>query len=287
MPPGTAASLTPVTLPSLSGLAQSSKTRGYEVPEEFSLGLTEVAVAVERAGLPPNWHPFEIRSVGLTLAEHDEVNAAAWDALQQRGLARADKLDLDVEDTLRAWTQPEVLIVVRAVEIEDGRRVFYRATTADGLGVFSEYGADGILFAQERAERLVDTVVGMLPRYGPVPLAEVVTTSGTRPERDLAQDNLVTDPGRPAPSHDRMNKEALSRFSSWPLHRHGTVELSVRAGAGSLHPRGTVQFVDTDGGRFLSFTEQLSGNEVRYRFVPSDGSHLRRWLHETIGDARR
>jgi len=258
------------------------------VPEEFSLGLTEVSVAVERAGLPPNWQPFEIPSVGHTLAEHEQANEAAWESLRQRGLARADKLDLDVEDTLRAWTQPEVLIIVRAVEIETGRQVFYRATTADGLGVFSEYGADTILFAQERAERLVDMVVGMLPRYGPVPLAEVVTTSGTRPpERDLAQDNLVSDPGAPIPTHDRVNKEALARFSSWPLHRHGTVELSVRTGAGSLHQRGTVQFVDTDGGRFLTFTEQLSGNETRYRFVPSDGSHLRRWLHETIADARR
>jgi len=259
------------------------------VPEEFSLGLTEVSVAVERAGLPPNWHPFEIPSVGLTLTEHEQANAAAWASLQQRGLAGADKLDLDVEDTLRAWTLPEVLIIVRAVEIEDGRQVFYRATTADGLGVFSEYGVDNILFAQERAERLVDMVVGMLPRYVPIPLAEVVTTSSTTrpPERDLAQQNLVTDPGRPAPSHERANKEALARFSSWPLHRHGTVELSVRTGAGGLHPRGTVQFVDTDGGRFLTFTEHLSGNDVRYRFVPSDGSHLRRWLHETIADARR
>jgi hypothetical protein len=45
--------------------------------------------------------------------------------------------------------------------------------------------------------------------------------------------------------------------------------------------------MDTDGGRFLTFTEQLSGGEVRHRFLPSDGSHLRRWLHESIADARR
>ena len=260
------------------------------MPEEFSLGLTEVPVAVERAGLPPNWQPFEIRSVGRTVTEHEQVNAAAWESMRQRGLARGDKLDLDVEDTLRAWTQPEVLLIVRAVELEAGRQVFYRATTADGLGVFSEYGEDCILFAQERAERLVNMVVGMLPRYGPVPLAEVVTTSSTKPPTsDVAasQEGLVTDPGRPAPSHERVNKEALARFSSWPLHRHGTVELSVRTGAGALHPRGTVQFVDTDGGRFLTFTEQLSVAETRYRFVPSDGSHLRRWLHESIADARR
>jgi hypothetical protein len=263
------------------------------VPEEFSLGLTEVAVAVERAGLPPNWHPFEVPSVGLTVTEHAQATSAAWHALRQRGLAGGDRLDLDVEDTLRAWTLPEVLIIVRAVEIEDERRVFYRATTANGLGVFSEHTTEGILFTQVRAERLVDMVVGMLPRYGPVPLAELVATghggrltAGTAGP-DFALENHVPDPGRPAPSQNRSNADALARFSAWPLHRHGTVELSVRVGPGGLHAKGTVLFMDTDGGRFLTFTEQLSGGKARHRFLPSDGSHLRRWLHESIADARR
>jgi hypothetical protein len=228
------------------------------VPEEFSLGLTEVAAAVRRTGLPAHWHPFEIRSPGHTLEEHDRIMAAAWESMRARGLAGPDKLDIEVEQTLRAWTQPEVLIIVRAAEIADGRQVFYRATIGHGLGVFSELAGEEIMFVQARPDRLVDLVVGMLPSYQPVPLAELTFVS----------------PG------SRQDTAAAAEFSSWPLHRYGTFELSTREGQGALHPIGAATFIDNDGGRFLMFHEPLPGKETRLRFIPSDGSHLRRWLHE-------
>ncbi|WP_307793145.1 ESX secretion-associated protein EspG [Amycolatopsis sp. MtRt-6] len=228
------------------------------MPEEFSLGLTEVTAAVRRTGLPAHWHPFEIRSPGHTLEEHERILAAAWESMRARGLAGPEKLDIEVEQTLRAWTQPEVLIIVRAAEVSDGRQVFYRATIGHGLGVFSELAGEEVLFAQTRPDRLVDLVVGMLPSYPPVPLAELTfVTPGTR--EDTA---------------------AAAEFSAWPLHRYGTFELSARQGQGALHPVGSVTFIDNDGGRFLMVSEPLPGRETRVRFTPSDGSHLRSWLHE-------
>ncbi|MEQ0565804.1 ESX secretion-associated protein EspG [Amycolatopsis sp. NEAU-NG30] len=226
------------------------------MPEEFSLSLAEVDTAVRRTGLPANWHPFEIRSPGRTLEEHDRIAAQCWESLRARGLAGPDKLDIEVEQTLRAWTQPDVLIIVRAAE--EGRRVFYRAAVGHGLGVFSELADEEILFAQTRPDRLVDLVVGMLPAYRPVPLPELT---------------FVT----PA---TRADTAAAAEFSQWPLHRYGTFELSARHGQGALHPIGTTTFVDNDGGRFLMVHEPLPDGETRVRFTPSDGSHLRSWLHE-------
>jgi ESAT-6 protein secretion system EspG family protein len=226
------------------------------VPEEFSLGLAEVDVAVRRTGLPANWHPFEIRSPGRTIEEHDRIAAESWESLRARGLAAPDKLDIEVEQTLRAWTHPDVLIIVRVAE--EGRQVFYRAAIGHGLGVFSELAGEEILFAQSRPDRLVDLVVGMLPEYPPVPLAELTFVA-------------------PPSSRD---SEAAAEFSRWPLHRYGTFELSARHGQGDLHPIGAVTFVDNDGGRFLMFSEPLPGGQSRVRFTPSDGSHLRSWLHE-------
>ncbi len=250
------------------------------MPEEFSLGLTEVDVAVSRAGLPANWHPFEIRSAGATLTEHERLSAEAWESLRSRRLASADKLDTDVEHTLRAWTQPEVLIMVRAVEAADGRRVFYRATIGNGVGVFSELADQEILFARTRPDRLVDMVVGMLPEYPPVPLRELTVTQEARPhtEEELTES---------APSDKQVLAREMAPLSSWPLHRHGTVELSTRRRHGDLRSHGSVSFWDTEGGRMLVFVERLPHGGGRTRFVPSDGSHLRRWLHETAAETRR
>ncbi|MFI5584262.1 ESX secretion-associated protein EspG [Amycolatopsis sp. NPDC051758] len=225
------------------------------MPEQFSLSLTELDTAIRRTGLPANWHPFEIRSPGRTLAENERIAAASWESMRARSLAGADKLDIEVEQTLRAWTQPDVLIIVRAAE--EGRQVFYRAAIGHGLGVFAELAGEEVLFAQTRPDRLVDLVVGMLPDYCPVPLPELT----------------FTEPG------NRRDTDAATEFSSWPLHRYGTFELSIRH-SGALKPAGTVTFVDNAGGRFLMFSEALPGGETRVRFTPSDGSHLRTWLHE-------
>ena len=59
----------------------------------------------------------------------------------------------------------------------------------------------------------------------------------------------------------RADAAAAKEFSSWPLHRYGTFELSVRRG--SLHPAGTATFVDNDGGRFLMFNDPLPDGSQR------------------------
>ncbi|MEU4251204.1 ESX secretion-associated protein EspG [Amycolatopsis sp. NPDC026612] len=233
------------------------------MPEEFSLGLTEVAAAIRRTALPAHWHPFEIPSPGHTLEEHDRIMAAAWESLRARGLAGPEKLDIEVEQTLRAWTQPEVLIIVRAAEVADGRQVFYRATIGHGLGVYSELVPDAISFVRIRPDHLVDSLIGILPLYAPLPVAALTLTQGPSRKPDI---------------------EALQEYAQWTPHRHGTFELSTRIGQGNLRPVGTVTFVDTDGGRYLTFTEPLSGGESRLTFVPSDGGHLRGWLHERIAE---
>lgn len=258
------------------------------MPEEFSLGWTEVDVAVRRTGLPASWHPFEVRSAGYTLDEHERLSNAAWDAMRSRGLADADKLDHEVAATLWAWTRPEVLIIVRAAELAGGT-VLYRACAGEGLGVFSEALPDGIRFLQVRPERLVETVLSMFPPYAPLPVAPVTITQHNAPTRRRSDlpDNSDRDFTSDTPGPSRRDRDALAPYSNWALHRHGTVELSLRHGQGTLRAAGTTTFVDTDGGRYLTFMDTLPDGDVRLRFTPSDGSHLRRWLLETIEEGGR
>ncbi|MEU4666518.1 ESX secretion-associated protein EspG [Amycolatopsis sp. NPDC023774] len=259
------------------------------MPEEFSLNLTEVDVAVRRSGLPASWHPFEIRSPGLTLSEHRRLSDSAWDALRSRGLAHADKLDHDVLVTLQAWTRPEVLIIVRAAELPSGT-VLYRACIGEGLGVFSSSSPEGIRFQQTRPDRLVETVLSMFPAYPALPVAPVsLTQAPARHSAASSDDSDFSDRDftSPSSSPSRRDRDALGAYSQWPLHRHGTVELSLRPRHGVLRPVSTATFVDTDGGRYVTFSEPLRDGGFRLRFVPSDGSHLRRWLFETIEEGIR
>ena len=90
-----------------------------------------------------------------------------------------------------------------------------------------------------------------------------------------------------APAPSRQDRDALAGYSQWPLHRHGTVELSLRPRQGTLRPISTATFVDTDGGRYLTFSEPLPDGGFRLHFTPSTGTHLRKWLLETIEEGVR
>ncbi|WIX81521.1 ESX secretion-associated protein EspG [Amycolatopsis carbonis] len=256
------------------------------MPEEFSLSWTEVDVAVRRSGLPASWHPFEIRSPGLTLSENRRLSDASWDALLSRGLAAGDKLDHDVLATLQAWTRPEVLIIVRAAELPSGT-VLYRACIGEGLGVFSSSSPDGIRFQQTRPDRLVETVLSMFPAYPPLPVAPVSLTQAPARHSSASPDDSDFSDRDFTSAPSRRDRDALGAYSQWPVHRHGTVELSLRPRHGVLRPMSTATFVDTDGGRYVTFSEPLRDGGFRLRFVPSDGSHLRRWLFETIEEGIR
>ncbi|QWF81668.1 ESX secretion-associated protein EspG [Amycolatopsis sp. CA-230715] len=258
------------------------------MPEEFALSLTEIEAVVERTGLPRNWHPYEILSAGHTMTEHRRAMAEAWAALRERGLASGEKLDPDVEDTIRAWTKPDVLIVMYADQFLKGQpRVFYRATIAGGLGVFSAAKDPGVLFRQVKADRLVDSVIGSLPDYRPVPLRELtVVTGGPAPEPadDDPLPGLIVDPG---PSRSRRDDDSRA-FSQWPMHRAGVLDLSVRTTAGgTLAHQGTGLFFDSEGGRFAVFNTPTGNGQTRRRLIPTNGSHLRNWLLNTIEEARR
>ncbi|MBB4687998.1 ESX secretion-associated protein EspG [Amycolatopsis jiangsuensis] len=256
------------------------------MPEEFSLGWTEIDVAVQRSGLPAAWHPFEIRSAGRTMTEHRRLAEQAWQSLRSRGLADAEKLDPDVADTLRAWTRPEVLIMVRALEVPENS-VRYRACIGDGLGVFSEEVDGGVHFRQIRPERLVETVLSMFPDYLPLPVPPIAIAQAAPSRAQTASDHSDLDFTSDAPTVSRRDKATLAEYSRWPLHRFCTVDLALRPRNSTLNALPTVTVVDTDGGRYLIFSEPLRDGGFRRQFTPSNGSHLRKWLFETISDGVR
>ncbi|WP_370947787.1 ESX secretion-associated protein EspG [Amycolatopsis sp. cg5] len=241
------------------------------MPDTFSLELGAIEALAEELKLPRSWQPFEPPHVGTTFTERADFRARLWADLRTRGLAAGDRLDADVENALTAWTRPEVLIVVRARQTEhQPEHVLYRAAMADGLGVLSSLDGDTVLFDLLRSDRLVGALVSCLPALAAVPLREL----------------SVVDAPIPVTTPVRGREIGLTDFFSWPLLRFGTFELSVRSRDGRLTWLETAQFFDTDGGRFVQFSAALPDGGKRRTFIPSDGSHLRRWLHDQIAYAR-
>jgi hypothetical protein len=247
----------------------------------FSLELSAIDVVVERLSLPRRWQPFDVPHVGTTVEERKRHAEQVWEKLLSAGLAGRDRLDAEAEQAMQVWTRPNVLVVVRADQVVGQRLVLYRAASANGVGVLSELVGDQIEFEVLKAEQLIGLVVAQLPPRGPVPLREVSVTSGSVVAGEAPDDS-------PLAFHDEppADKRAMQAFASWPVERFGSFELSIRGRDGRLGLVGIVQFVDTDGGRFVVFCTPLPNGQRRMSFVPSDGSHIRRWLHEQLAIAR-
>jgi hypothetical protein len=247
----------------------------------FSLELSAVDVVVERLGLPRHWQPFDIPHVGTTVEERKRHTEQVWEKLRSAGLAGQDRLDAETEQAMQAWTRPEVLVVVRADQVVGQQLVLYRAAAANGVGVLSELVGDQIEFEALKADQLIGLVAAQLPPLGPVPLREVSVIGGSATAPAEPDDGPLARYDEPS-----ADMRAMRAFASWPVQRFGSFELSIRKRDGRLGLVGIVQFVDTDGGRFVIFTTALPNGQRRMSFVPSDGSHIRRWLHEQLAIAR-
>src|SRR5699024_9909692 len=94
---------------------------------------------------------------------------------------------------------------------------------------------------------------------------------------DIAEEDY--DPlARSAPAGTATaDQREMRKFAQWPPVRVCSYELAVNGG-NTLNRLGTAQVIDTEGGRYLILPD---GTE-RIRIVPSDGSHLRDWLHHQV-----
>ncbi|MDV6011261.1 ESX secretion-associated protein EspG [Haloechinothrix sp. LS1_15] len=255
--------------------------------EEFTLEATAVDVIAEWLGLPRGWQPFDVLPAATTVDERRAYAGEVWRWLRAEGMVDRDRIDADVEAAFRVWAVPEVLVVVRAEQDFDPPHVLYRAAAAGELGVFSEQLGEDIRFQLLKADGLIDHVVGMLPRHQALPVRpHSVVVGGTAPAVGDGDEPELPSLAEQARRYDQRNQEGVRAFARWPVTLCGGYELHLRE-QDALRHVGTMQFFDTEQGRYLVNDEPLGAGRRRLDFVPSDGSHLRRWLHEEVAFARR
>lgn len=255
------------------------------MPMQFSLEGSAVEVMVEHLGLSRNWQPFELRHVGTTMDERRDYVAKVWSHRRIERLLDGERLHDELESALRVWTSPDVLVVVRANQDFDPPAVLYRIAADQHLGVFSIQDGDRIRFELMHPDRLIDYVTGMMPRSGPLPVkphTEVVQGSRRAPDAD---DDLPT-VREEARAENRRAGEGLRAFAQWPVVLFGGYELFLRED-GRLRRVGAMQFFDTERGRYVVTDEPVADGKRRLEFIPSDGSHIRRWLHQEVSFWRR
>ncbi|WP_232376637.1 ESX secretion-associated protein EspG [Amycolatopsis aidingensis] len=252
----------------------------------FSAHLEELDILEEDLRLGRWVYPYEIPYASPTFTERAEQRARTWERLRESGLAIGDSLHPEVEDLLRAWSSPRVLVTQVATVTATDVRYLYRGGWQGKLGFISQQSGDRLLFERLRPEQVVPEMVSFLPewpalRHNP---ATILTPARTG---HSGEDELpVTDDSEGV---ERSNRKAIEHFFTAPMLRYGIISCSARepdtrAQRGREQQLGSLTWFDTDDGRFFAVTEQLPDGAQRQTFTGADNRRIAQWLRERLSD---
>lgn len=248
------------------------------MPRSFSLSLAAVDMLSQVLQVSCRLFPFEIPSFGQFDEDRDRIAKAVFTDLTNRGLIRANRIDPDVEAALTTTADHDVAVALMGTTEKD-RTVRARAAAAGSTGVLAVQEGQSLRFELIGAGGLARAVVGLLPQAQAGPGQSVQVEQPRRPEQvggGFVQQ--VRAPRTAVQAQVRMAASILER----PRKGFGFFTVSGRGRHGREVDAGSLGWIDTDAGRYLTLTRPSPDGAVRATYSPADSARLAQQLGELI-----
>ncbi|MDQ3405616.1 MAG: ESX secretion-associated protein EspG [Actinomycetota bacterium] len=255
------------------------------MPREFSLSLAAVDMVSQALRTSCRLFPFEIPSFGQFAEDRNRIAKAVFTDLSGRGLIRRGGLDPDVEAALTVTGDHDVSIGMMG-EIAANRPIRARAAAAGSTGVLAVQEGQSVRFELISPASLARSLVALLPAEVAGPGQSVqVTQPAPPPKRDDDQGFVqqVRAPRSTSDAQLRMAGAMLER----PRKGFGFFTVAARGRHGRNIDAGTVGWIDTDAGRYLSLNRKDVDGGLRSTYSPADSARLTQQLGELIEVAVR
>ncbi|MGQ0840430.1 ESX secretion-associated protein EspG [Actinokineospora sp.] len=250
------------------------------MPRSFTLSLAAVDMLSQALRISCRQFPFEIPSFGEFEEDRNRIAKAVFTDLANRGLLRRNQLDPDVESALVVTGEHDIGIAVMG-SIDKDRQVKARAAATGKTAVLAVQEGQSLRFELISPAALARTVVALLPpaTAGPGQSVQVVQPAPQKQtEGDGGFIHKVRAPRSASDAQLRMAETMLER----PRTGSGFFLVSARGRHGREIDAGTVGWIDTDAGRYLSLTRPTDDGEVRATYSPADSARLTQQLGELI-----
>lgn len=251
----------------------------------LTAGLDELDILVDDLGLDRPIHPYEIPYYGGSEPERAERRDDVHRRFQRDGvIRRTGRLDAEIEDLVRLWAAPEVLLTQMATVVEDGSRFLYRGGWRGRRGVLTRQDGVTVVFEELRPAQVIGQLVAALPDWDPVygtPTTFVQPGKGAHTAQSGDGDEFFAWPGAAPAGHT----ENATPFFDAPLLRYGLItctarEPGTRTRQGRDIELGSLTWFDTTEGRFFTTSERLPDGAVRHTVTPADRSRITAWLRD-------
>ncbi|MBM7770686.1 hypothetical protein JOD54_000890 [Actinokineospora baliensis] len=246
------------------------------MPPSFTLSLAAVDALSQVLGVNPRLFPLEVPSFGRLAEDRDRIAKAVFADLYGRGLIGRDQVDPDVESALRAVCEYDVGVGVMGT-VDKDRPIRARAAIAGTTAVLVVQEGQMIRFELVSPGSVGRALVALLPKSAAGPGQSVMVTEAP----PVRQDGYVQPVRAPRSTSDTQLRLAATMLER-PRTGYGFFSISGKGRHGREVDAGTVGWVDTESGRYLSVSRPQPDGAIRATYSPADAGRLTRQLEELI-----
>ncbi|GLZ38386.1 ESX secretion-associated protein EspG [Actinokineospora sp. NBRC 105648] len=250
-------------------------------PRSFSLSLAAVDTLAQVLRVNVRLFPFEVPSFGQFEEDRDRIARAVFTDLTNRGLIHRNQIAPDVEAALGVCADHDVAVAAMGT-VDKDRPIRARAAAAGNTGVLAVQEGQSIRFELISPSGLARALVDLLPRAGAGPGQSVlVTEPAPRPEQSGGFVQQVRAPRSTSDTQLRLAATMLER----PRTGYGFFAVTGRGRHGREVEVGSVGWIDTDAGRYLSVSRPQPDGALRATYSPADSGRLTQQLGELVTSA--
>ncbi|SDC90229.1 ESX secretion-associated protein EspG [Actinokineospora iranica] len=250
------------------------------MPRSFSLSLAAVDMLSQALRVNCRLFPFEIPSFGQLEEDRNRIAKVVFTDLSNRGLIHHSEVDPDVAAALTVTSDHDIGIGMMGTVNHD-RRIRARAAAAGSTAVLAIQEGQSIQFDLISPAALARSLVALLPPAQAGPGQSVQVIEAAPQPRDDSGGGFVQPVRAP-----RTNTDAQLRMAAAMLERprtgYGFFTVSGRGRHGREVDAGTVSWIDTDAGRYLSLSRPEPNGAIRATYSPADNARLAQQLGDLI-----
>jgi hypothetical protein len=263
-------------------------TGGFDdVATSFGLRLDELDILLEDLRLPRHLYPYEVPFVSSTFTERAQQRDRTWIRLRDVGLADNRGLQPEVEDLLRLWVCPQLLLTQLASVVADRGTYQYRGGWSGKQAVLSHRRGETVVLESLRPDQVVPEMLTFLPAWHALPAQPATIVVPPRRQGTGGDETVgVVDDADDLPA---PNVRAVERFFTAPMLRYGVITCSATQSgtatrSASTRRLGSMAWFDTTEGRFFQTSEDLTDGAQRQTYTPADGRRMTQWLRERFAE---
>lgn len=228
-------------------------------------------------------YPLRILSHGQTYEERAYLRRRVYQQLGARGLARGERLEPELRDTLTLLARAPVWVDMHWLS-EPGQTEMERAVAARSgeHGLVARLNAAGLRLMPRRGSSLLLELIDQLPATGAAPGQSITLPRTALAPSQPAERESVYATSPATSGRFRHQVRTLETVLAKPRLRGGQIVANARDRTGKQHRSRPMEWFDTEAGRWTVHLQPATDGGEHLTVAPADSARIATQVAETL-----